>query len=154
MRKGKMQMKVILRQDHEKLGEAGSVVNVKPGFARNYLIPQGMAMVATDANLKRFESEKQQLSWKKEKEKRESQELAKVLENISCTITVQVGEEDKLFGSVTSQHIAEALEEQGQKIDKRKILLEEPIKSLGIYSVPIKLHTDVEAKIKVWVVKE
>jgi large subunit ribosomal protein L9 len=149
-----MQMKVILRQDHEKLGEAGSVINVKPGFARNYLIPQGVAMVATDANLKRFESEKQQLSWKKEKEKRDAQELAKVLENISCTITVQVGEEDKLFGSVTSQHIAEALEEQDHKIDKRKILLEEPIKSLGIYSVPIKLHTDVEAKIKVWVVKE
>ena len=147
-------MKVILRQDHEKLGEAGSVINVNPGFARNYLIPQGVAMVATDANLKRFESEKQQLSWKKEKEKRDAQELAKVLENISCTITVQVGEEDKLFGSVTSQHIAEALEEQDHKIDKRKILLEEPIKSLGIYSVPIKLHTDVEAKIKVWVVKE
>lgn len=147
-------MKVILRQDHEKLGEAGKIINVKPGFARNFLIPQGMAMVATDSNLKRFENEKKQLGWKKEKEKRDAQDLAKVLENISCTITVQVGEEDKLFGSVTSQHIAESLEEQGHKIDKRKIILDEPIKSLGIYSVPIKLYSDVEAKIKVWVVKE
>ena len=147
-------MKVILRQDHEKLGNAGTIINVKPGFARNYLIPQGMAMVATTANLKRFENEKKQLSWIKEREKRDAQELAKVLENISCTITVQVGEEEKLFGSVTSQNIADSLEEQGYKLDKRKILLEEPIKSLGIYSVPIKLHTDVEAKIKVWVVKE
>ncbi len=154
MRKGILAMKVILRQDHEKLGNAGTIINVKPGFARNYLIPQGMAMVATTANLKRFENEKKQLSWRKEREKRDAQELAKVLENISCTITVQVGEEDKLFGSVTSQNIADSLEEQGHKLDKRKILLEEPIKSLGIYSVPIKLHTDVEAKIKVWVVKE
>ena len=147
-------MKVILRRDHEKLGTAGSVINVKPGFARNYLIPQGMAMAATNANLKRFESEKKQLSWKKEKERRDALELVKVLENISCTITVQVGEEDKLFGSVTSQNIADALEEQGHQIDKRKILMDEPIKSLGIYSIPIKLHSDVEAKIKVWVVKE
>jgi len=154
MRKGIISMKVILRQDHEKLGNAGTIINVKPGFARNYLIPQGMAMVATTANLKRFENEKKQLSWIKEREKRDAQELAKVLENISCTITVQVGEEEKLFGSVTSQNIADSLEEQGYKLDKRKILLEEPIKSLGIYSVPIKLHTDVEAKIKVWVVKE
>jgi len=147
-------MKIILRLDHEKLGGAGTIINVKPGFARNFLIPQGMAMVASNANLKRFENEKLQLGWKQEKEKRDAQDLAKILENISCTITVQVGEEDKLFGSVTSQHIAESLEEQGYKIDKRKIILEEPIKSLGIYSVPIKLHSDVEAKIKVWVVKE
>ncbi len=91
---------------------------------------------------------------KRKKKNAESQELAKTLENVSCTITVQVGEEDKLFGSVTSQNIADSLEAQGHKIDKRKILLEEPIKSLGIYSVPIKLHSDVEAKVKVWVVKE
>lgn len=147
-------MKILLRQDHEKLGEAGEIINVKPGFARNYLIPQGFALVATSQNIKRYENEKKQMSWRKEKEKRAAEELAKVLENLSCTITVQVGEEDKLFGSVTSQNIAESLEGQGHKIDKRKIVLDEPIKSLGIYSVPIKLHTDVEAKVKVWVVKE
>ena len=147
-------MKLILRQDYESLGVAGDVVNVKPGFARNFLIPKGVAMLATDKNLKRFENDKKQMYWQQEKEKRQSEELAKTLENVSCTITVQVGDEDKMFGSVTSQNIAEALEAQGYHIDKRKIVLDEPIKSLGIYSVPIKLHTDVEAKVKVWVVKE
>jgi large subunit ribosomal protein L9 len=147
-------MKVILRQDHEKLGEAGEEVRVKPGFARNYLIPQGLAMSASPQNKKRFENEKKQMNWRKEQEKRKAEELAKELENVSCTITVQVGEEDKLFGSVTSQNIAESLQTQGYEIDKRKIILEEPIKSLGIYSVPIKLYQDVEAKVKVWVVKE
>jgi len=147
-------MKLVLRQDYEPLGKSGTVVNVKPGFARNFLIPKGLAMPATEKNLKRYENEKKQMYWRQEKEKRQSEELAKTLENVSCTITVQVGEEDKMFGSVTSQNIAEALESQGYTIDKRKIVLEEPIKSLGIYSVPIKLHTDVEAKVKVWVVKE
>ena len=147
-------MKLVLRQDYEPLGESGTVVNVKTGFARNFLIPKGLAMPATEKNLKRYENEKKQMYWRQEKEKRQSEDLAKTLENVSCTITVQVGEEDKMFGSVTSQNIAEALESQGYTIDKRKIILEEPIKSLGIYSVPIKLHTDVEAKVKVWVVKE
>ena len=147
-------MKVILRQDQENLGEAGAIINVKPGYARNYLIPQGFAMTASPQNMKRFENEKKQMNWRKEQEKRKAEELAKILENVSCTITVQVGEEDKLFGSVTSQNISESLESQGYEIDKRKIQLEEPIKSLGIYSVPIKLHTEVEAKVKVWVVKE
>jgi len=147
-------MKVVLRQDYESLGTAGDIVNVKSGFARNFLIPKGYALIATAKNIQRFEKEKEQLIWQKEKEKRKSQELAKILENVSCTIAVQVGEEEKLFGSVTSQNIAEALQTQGHTIDRRKILLDEPIKSLGIYSIPIKLHPDVEAKIKVWVVKE
>jgi len=147
-------MKVILRQDHDKLGEAGKVIQVKAGYARNFLIPKGVAYPATADNIKRYDSEKEQLNMKIIQEQKKSEEFAKVLENVSCTITVQVGEEDKLFGSVTSQNIAEVLEEQGHKIDKRKIILEEPIKSLGIYSVPIKLHPEVEAKVKVWVVKE
>jgi large subunit ribosomal protein L9 len=147
-------MKLILRQDYESLGAAGDVINVKSGFARNFLIPKGYAMQASDKNLRRYENDKKQMFWRQEKEKRQSEELAKTLENVSCTITVQVGEEDKMFGSVTSQNIAESLEAQGYTVDKRKIILEEPIKSLGIYSVPIKLHTDVEAKVKVWVVKE
>lgn len=147
-------MKLLLRQDYEPLGVAGDVVNVKPGFARNFLIPKGYGMLATDKNVKRYENDQKQLHWLQEKEKRQSEELAKTLENVSCTITVQVGDEDKMFGSVTSQNITESLEAQGYTVDKRKVLLEEPIKSLGIYSVPIKLHADVEAKIKVWVVKE
>jgi large subunit ribosomal protein L9 len=147
-------MKVLLRQDHAKLGTAGSIVNVKPGFARNYLIPKGIALAATAKNVQLLENEKKLLTWGQEKEKRKSAELAKTLETVSCTITVQVGEEDKLFGSVTSQNIAEALLAQGYEIDKRKIMLDEPIKSLGIYSVPVKLHPDIEAKVKVWVVKE
>ena len=147
-------MKLLLRQDYKQLGVAGDVVDVKPGFARNFLIPNGFAMLATAKNLKRYENDQKQLFWREEKEKRQSEELAKTLENVSCTITVQVGDEDKMFGSVTSQNISEALQAQGYTLDKRKILLEEPIKSLGIYSVPIKLHTDVEAKVKVWVVKE
>ena len=147
-------MEIILKEDFHDLGFEGDIVSVAKGYARNYLIPQGFALVATAQNIKRYENEKKQMSWRKEKEKRVAEELAKVLENLSCTITVQVGEEDKLFGSVTSQNIAEALEAQGHTIDKRKILLDEPIKSLGIYSVPIKLHSDVEAKVKVWVVKE
>jgi len=147
-------MKLLLRQDYEPLGVAGDVINVKSGFARNFLIPKGYAMLATDKNVKRYENDLKQMHWLEEKEKRQSEEMAKTLENVSCTITVQVGEEDKMFGSVTSQNITEALEAQGYTVDKRKILLEEPIKSLGIYSVPIKLHTDVEAKVKVWVVKE
>jgi large subunit ribosomal protein L9 len=147
-------MKVLLRQDYEPLGTAGEIVTVKPGFARNFLIPKGFALLATEKNLKRYENDRKQMHMHQEKEKRHSEELAKSLENVSCTITVQVGEEDKMFGSVTSQNIAEALEAQGYTIDRRKIVLDEPIKSLGIYSVPIKLHPEVEAKVKVWVVKE
>ena len=147
-------MKIVLRQDHEKLGTAGNIVNVKPGFARNFLIPKGIALAATPQNVRFYENEKKLINQSKEKEKRRSAELAKTLETVSCTITVQVGEEDRLFGSVTSQNIAEALLAQGYDIDKRKIMLDEPIKSLGIYSIPVKLHADVEAKVKVWVVKE
>jgi large subunit ribosomal protein L9 len=147
-------MKVLLREDYKGLGEAGEVVKVKDGFARNFLIPQGVAFMATDQNKKRYENDLKQQSRKLERDKIQAAELAKKLENVSCTISVQVGEEDKLFGSVTSQNIADVLEEQGYKIDKRKINLEEPIKALGIYSVPIKLHPEVEASVKVWVVKE
>jgi large subunit ribosomal protein L9 len=147
-------MKIILRKDYQKLGSAGDTITVKDGFARNYLLPKGIGLVATPENEHRYASEKKQQGWKQEQEKRKAEEIAKILENVSCTITVQVGEEDKLFGSVTAQNIAESLESLGHSLDKRKIILEEPIKSLGIYSVPIKLHQDVEAKVKVWVVKE
>lgn len=147
-------MKILLREDYKGLGEAGNVIKVKDGFARNFLIPQGIAYIATDQNQKRYENDLKQQSWRTERDKHKAEELAKTLENVSCTISVQVGEEDKLFGSVTAQNIADNLAEQGYKIDRRKIQLDEPIKSLGIYSVGIKLHQDVDASVKVWVVKE
>ena len=147
-------MKVLLREDYKGLGETGEVVKVKDGFARNFLIPQGVAFIATEQNQKKYENDLKQKGWRLERDKQNAEELAKKLENVSATISVQVGEEDKLFGSVTSQNIADSLAEQGFKFEKRKILLEEPIKTLGIYSVPIKLHTEVTGTVKVWVVKE
>ena len=147
-------MKIILRQDFEKLGKAGDIVDVKPGYARNYLIPQQIAYPATPSYLKILEEEKKQKQQKLQKAKKQAEHLAEKLETVSITIPVTVGEENKLFGSVTTQNIADALKEQGFEIDRKKIILEEPIKELGIYSVPIKLHPEVVAKIKVWVVKE
>ena len=147
-------MEIILRQDYEGLGAAGEIVTVKDGFGRNYLIPKGVAYIATAANKKRHEADLKQQGMRLARDKKAAEDLSEKLKNVSCTITVQVGEEDKLFGSVTSLNIAESLLAQGFEIDKRKILLEEPIKSLGIYSVPIKLHAEVEGTVKVWVVKE
>ncbi|NOX88942.1 MAG: 50S ribosomal protein L9 [Calditrichaeota bacterium] len=147
-------MEIILRQDYEGLGKTGDIVKVKDGYARNYLIPKGIAYIASKENRKRLENDLKVRSWRQEKEKRIAEEFAKKLESVSCTIPVQVGEEDKLFGSVTSQNIADALSAQGFEVDRRKIQLDEPIKSLGIYSVPIKLHPEVQAMVKVWVVKE
>ena len=147
-------MEIILREDYKELGLAGDTVKVKDGYARNYLIPAGIAYPNTNANRKLYENEMQQQTWRQSRDKKDAEELAKKLETVSCTITVQVGEEDKLFGSVTSQNIVDILTEQGITVDKRKIVLDEPIKSLGIYSVPIKLHPEVEAAVKVWVVKE
>ncbi len=147
-------MRIILRQDVESVGKAGDIVEVKNGYARNYLIPQGLALEASKGNLRRFEQEKKSLELQRNREKKAAEKEAEKLNDTSITISVSVGEEDKLFGSVTSQDIANALEEKGFKLDKRKILLDEPIKALGIYSVPIKLHPDVEAKVKVWVVKK
>lgn len=147
-------MKIILRQDVEKLGYYGDIVEVKDGYARNYLIPKGFALPATKSAIKMMEEEKKQKQFKINKEKRQAEEFAKKLEGVSVTITVAVGEGDKLYGSVTSQMIHEQLEKQGIELDKRAIQLEEPIKALGVYSVPVKLHRDVTASIKVWVVKE
>ncbi|MBN2423449.1 MAG: 50S ribosomal protein L9 [Calditrichaceae bacterium] len=147
-------MEIILRRDYEQLGKAGQTLKVKDGFARNFLIPRGIAYQATESNKKRYENDMLQQSRIMARDRKKAEDLSAKLENVSCTITVQVGEEDKLFGSVTSQNIAEELSKQGYEIDKRKILLEEPIKSLGIYSVPVKLHPEVTGAVKVWVVKE
>lgn len=147
-------MKVILRQNYNKLGNIGDVVDVKDGFARNYLIPRSIAFRATEGNLKALEQEKKQLARKEEKIVQDSEKLAAQLGSVSLTITMKVGEDDKLFGAVTSQMIAESLTEKGYTIDKRIIELEEPIKTLGIFEVPVKLHAKVSAKVKVWVVRE
>lgn len=147
-------MKIILRKDFEKLGKVGDIVEVKDGYARNYLIPKNIAYQATEGNIRALEEEKKQQEYRAKKEERNAQKVASKIESISVTIKAKVGEDDKLFGSITSQSIAEALETQGITIDKRHIELEEPIKALGIYTVSIKLHPKVTAKLKVWIVRE
>ena len=147
-------MKIILKEDFESLGKVGEVVEVKAGFARNFLIPKQVALQATPQNLRVIEQEKARNKIKLSKDKREAVVLAEQLKKVSLTANVQVGEEDKIFGAVTSQNISELLSSKGFEIDKRKIQLEDPLKALGVFEVPIKLHTEVEAKIKVWVVKE
>ena len=147
-------MKVILRQNIETLGQIGEIIDVKEGYAVNYLIPRKLAYTALKGNIRALEEEKKNLNKKREQELRASELLATELEKISVTIPVQVGEEDKIFGSVTTQMIADALKEKGYEIDKRKIEIEEQIKSLGIYTISVKLHVSVSAKIKVWVVRE
>ena len=147
-------MKVILRQNFEALGQIGDIVEVKDGYALNYLLPRKIAYAALKGNLRALEEEKKTVAKKTEQELRDSETLAAELEKTSITIPVQVGEEDKIFGSVTSQNISDLLKEQDFDIDRRKIQLDEPLRALGVYDVPIRLHADVEAKIKVWVVKE
>lgn len=147
-------MKVILRKEHDKLGQVGSVVDVKAGYARNFLIPKGLAYAATEGNVRALEEEKRQAVQRLEKEKKSGEKLAEELEKVSITIQMKVGEDEKLFGSVTSQMIADALKEKGFEVDKRIIDLEEPIKALGIYTVNVKLHQNVTGKVKVWVVRE
>jgi len=147
-------MKIILKQDYENLGKAGEIIDVKPGYARNYLIPQNVGLHATPQNLNLFEHQKKQEEVKQLKHKKDAQAIADKLKKVSITVPVVVGEEDKVFGAVTTQNIADLLQAEGFTIDRRKIQLTEPIKALGVYEVPIKLHSDVEAIIKVWVVKE
>lgn len=147
-------MKVILRKDFEQLGHVGEVVDVKDGYARNYLIPRNIAYPATPNSVLQLEEEKKQHARRLEKEKRASEKLAAELEKVSITIQMKVGEDDKLFGSVTSQMIAEALKEKGFVIDKRNLEVEDAIKALGIYTVDVKLPGGVTGKVKVWVVRE
>lgn len=147
-------MKIILRSDYESLGTAGDVVTVKNGFARNFLIPQGHAVLATAKNMKLLEDERNRANRDQKKQLAEAETLSKELDKLSVTATVAVGEEDKVFGSVTAQDIADLLKEKEFEIDKRKILLDEPIKALGVYNIPVKIHSEVEASVRVWVVKE
>ena len=147
-------MKVILRDDLPDLGRCGDVVEVKDGYARNYLIPRNLAIKAAKSTLKAIEEVKKQKRMQDNKRTRTMEILAQKIGKISCTAVVAVGEEDKVFGSVTSQTISELLKEKGYEIDRKKILLEEPIKALGVYSIPIKLDSEVTARLKLWVVKK
>ena len=147
-------MKLILRQDFEQLGKVGDLVDVKDGYARNYLIPRNIAYQATPSSLRILEEEKKQGVKRLEKERVGAEKTAQDLAKLSITIKMKVGEEDKLFGSVTSQMIAEAVLEKGLTLDKRHIELDDSIKSLGIYGVKVKLQGGVVGVIKVWVVRE
>ena len=147
-------MQVILREDIDKLGKIGDTINVKDGYARNYLIPMKKAIEATSKNMKALEHAKKMVNDRLRKLKKEASSVADTIRDLSITIKAKVGEEGKLFGSVTTMDIAEAAKAQGVKIDKRKIQLEEPIKRIGDHTVPVKLHSDVTAEIRVSVVAE
>ena len=147
-------MKIILRQDYDALGKMGDMVTVKDGYARNFLIPKQIAVLANQKNMMILREERKTFERQQNKDKKQAEGLAKELEKVSITATVSVGEEDRIFGSVTAQTIADLLKEKGYDIDKKKIHLEEPIKALGIYTVSLKLHQDVDANVRVWVVKE
>ena len=147
-------MKVILREDIHNLGKSGELVTVKPGFGRNYLLPRKLAVLASEANIRQLDHERQVIASQQAKLKGTAQELAKKLEAIQIKIARKVGEQDKLFGSVTALDVAEALAAQGQQIDRRHIHLPEPIKAVGSYDVEIRLHRDVPAKVKVEVVAQ
>ena len=147
-------MKVILLKDIESLGSAGEVVEVKNGYGRNFLIPRNEALIASAANMAQFESRRKQQETLAERDRRAAEALAKKLEAESVTAQVKVGEEDRLFGSVTAQHIAELLDEKGYEIDRRAIHLEDPIRELGVYNVEVRLHPEVATAVKLWVVKE
>ena len=147
-------MEIILRQAVENLGKPGDVVNVKSGYARNYLLPHGLAYEATPGNLKRIQQERDRLEAAENERRGAAQGIAEKLEQVSLTFSARVGEEGKLFGSVTATDIAQQLEAQGFHIEKRQIDLHEPIKALGVYRVPVRLHADVKPEIRVWVIKQ
>ena len=146
-------MKVILKEDIESLGKMGTLLEVRDGYARNFLLPHKKAVVATDKNTRQLEHEKKVIEGRLKKVLKEFDGIRAKIESLTLHIAVKAGEEDKLFGSVTSQDIFEALEKESVLVDKRKIDLEKPLKELGLFSVPIKLHADVIASVKVSVEK-
>ncbi len=147
-------MKVVLVEDVEKLGHAGDVIVVKDGYARNFLIPGKKAREATAVNIKQAEFMKKKREEGIAKKKADMLVLADELSKLSVTVRMAAGEEDKLFGSVTAEMVQKELESNGHNIDKKHIIIEEPIKKLGLYQVEIKLHPEVKATLKVWVVKD
>ncbi|HEY0971237.1 MAG TPA: 50S ribosomal protein L9 [Gemmatimonadales bacterium] len=147
-------MEVILRQAVDSLGQPGDIVTVSPGYARNYLLPRGIAFQATEGNKKRISLEKARLEAAEAERRDAAEAVAKKFEEVSVTFSARVGEEGKLFGSVTAADIAEQLAAQGYEVERRQIDLPEPIKALGVYRVPVRLHADVKPEIKVWVIKQ
>ena len=147
-------MKVILIEDVKNVGLMGDIIDIKDGFARNFLFPKNLAKTAVGSNLKIIDSIKKKKLVVAAKEKKEAEEIMAKLAALSCTISMEAGEDDKLFGSVTSQDISKAFELEGFNVEKRKIILEEPIKKLGAYNIAVKLHPEVTAEVKVWVVKK
>ena len=147
-------MKVILKDDIDKLGQAGEVVEVKAGYGRNYLIPRNLAVLATSAHMRNLDLIRKQKEQRDQKRHRAALSEKEKLESISITASVQVGEEDRVFGSVTSQTVAELLAAAGHPVDRRKIVLEDPIKELGLFTVPVKLGSEVTAEVKLWIVKK
>lgn len=147
-------MKVILKQKVEKLGEAWDTVKVKDGYARNFLFPQGLALEATRESLKIREDFRASKAALQEKDKFQAQELAKKLQNASFTLAMEATSEDKLYGSADAEELVKFLKSEGYALEEKNILLDEPIRSLGVYNIDIRLHPEVTAKIKVWIVKK
>ncbi len=147
-------IEVILREDVKTLGRAGAMVRVKPGYARNYLLPQGLAYEATEGNKKRIAAESKARATRDQAEKTEAQKVATTLNAVTLSLSGKAGEEGKLFGSITSQDVADALARAGHTVDKRRIELEHPIKTIGEHAVTIRLHPEVHAQLRVTVVAE
>src|ERR1044072_5737453 len=141
-------MEVILSQDVKSIGKTGEVIKVKDGFARNYLLPNKLAYLATPSNLKRIELQEKQRNAQSQQMRQEAEALAEKLNKVSCTVNVEVNDRDKLYGSVVDADIVRALEVEGFSIDKRNVLIEQPIEELGIFEVGVKLHPDVIAKVR------
>jgi large subunit ribosomal protein L9 len=147
-------MEVILREDVSNLGKSGELVKVKPGYARNYLLPRGLAYEATEGNKKRIQAEAKARVTRQAAEKAEAEGVAAKLSALAIRIAAKAGEENRLFGSITAQDIADALAQAGHPVDKRKIELEHPIKTLGFHAIPVRVHHEVQAEVKLTVVAE
>lgn len=147
-------MEVILSKDIQSLGKLGEVVKVKDGYARNFLLPGNLAYMATPANLRKIERQEKKSKAQHEQDKKEAEELAAKISKVSCTLSVEVNDLDKLYGAVTETDIAKALEVEGFTVDKKDIVIEKPIEELGIFEVGIKLHPETTAKIRLWVTKK
>lgn len=147
-------MEVILTQDVSPLGKMGTVVKVREGYARNFLLPKKMAFQATAANLRKIEQQKKKKQLQDEQEKQAAQELADKLSKVSCTLSAEVNDLEKLYGAVTPAEVSQALQEEGFTVDKKDIVMEQPIEELGIFEVGVKLHPEVTAKIRLWVTKK
>ena len=147
-------MDIILMENVEKLGQVGDVVKVKNGYARNYLLPRQLGVAATTGNIKRIEKEKTKRLAIDEAQKKEAQQKAESLSKVSLTITVEVNDQEKLYGAISETEVLEALHAEGQNIDKKSLVIEKPIEDLGIFEIGVKLHTQVIAKIRLWVTKK